>query len=89
MRAFEKMERTEKRRQQALERLQHRGGRASMDEGRGDERSNEDHPAAGDADHPAAALPPEEAERLRSLRGPTRKGSVAAPSRDHSFAFCC
>ncbi|XP_075526869.1 uncharacterized protein LOC142558600 isoform X4 [Dermacentor variabilis] len=74
MRAFEKMERTEKRRQQALERLQHRGGRASMDEGRGDERSNEDHPAAGDPDHPAAALPPEEAERLRLLRGPTRKG---------------
>lgn len=78
MRAFEKMERTEKRRQQALERLQHRGGRPSIDEGRGpepsDERSNED-TAAVDTDHPGAALPPEEAERLRSLRGPSRKGS--------------
>ncbi|KAH6921470.1 hypothetical protein HPB50_001257 [Hyalomma asiaticum] len=73
MRAFEKMERTEKRRQQALERLQHRGGRpASTDEGRpeADERSNEEMPLDTD---PVAL--PEDAERSRSLRVASRKSS--------------
>ncbi|KAL1484041.1 hypothetical protein MTO96_032806 [Rhipicephalus appendiculatus] len=67
MRAFEKMERTEKRRQLALERLQHRGGRPSTDEGRPevDERSNEETPAL---ETDPASLPPEDTERTRSLR---------------------
>uniref|UniRef100_A0A131Z051 Histone-lysine N-methyltransferase MLL5 n=1 Tax=Rhipicephalus appendiculatus TaxID=34631 RepID=A0A131Z051_RHIAP len=74
MRAFEKMERTEKRRQLALERLQHRGGRPSTDEGRPevDERSNEETPAL---ETDPASLPPEDTERTRSLRVVSRKSS--------------
>lgn len=73
MRAFEKMERTEKRRQLALERLQHRGGRPSTDECRPevDERSNEETPAL---ETDPAGLP-EDAERSRSLRVGSRKSS--------------
>lgn len=83
MRAFEKMERTEKRRQLALERLQHRGGRPSIDEGRPevDERSIEETPAL-EAD--PANLPPEDTERSRSLRVVSRKSSSSGGKRRRS-----